>query len=306
MKSAHDEATFGASFSWPLWDSAKGGEAAEGGQPEFILENPSEPLGELAIGRVRRPRCFCFAPEKPNGRAVLILAGGGYTRLVIGKEGFEIAHWLVKLGFYAFVLVHRFPCSDFTQGPYCGAQAPVVDAMEAMRQIRVRGRELGIDPRGVGVVGLSSGGHLAACLVANFPQDWVAPASAFAHQESRPDFLVVAYGPISTNAKGRTIVANKPSLPPPEKQALYDAIQPDAHLIVDPPPAFLVYAADDPIVPVENGRRLHVALEAKGAHAELHIFAHAPHGFALRESGLPVGQWPKLCENWLREIGMLT
>jgi len=58
-------------------------------------------------------------------------------------------------------------------------------------------------------------------------------------------------------------------------------------------------------VPVENGRRLHAALEAKGTHAELHIFAHAPHGFALREADLPVGQWPKLCEQWLRQIGML-
>ena len=306
MKSVQDEATFGASFSWPLWDDAKGVEAAESGQPEFVLETPSEPLGEFVIGQVRRPRCFCFVPEKPNGRAVLILAGGGYTRLVIGKEGFEPADWLAGLGFHAFVLAHRFPCRAAAASRQCGAQAPADDAIEAMRQIRARAPTMGIAPQGVGVIGLSSGGHLAACLVANYPQDWVAPTSLFANQESRPDFLVVGYGPISTNAKGRTIVANKPSLPPPEKQALYDAIQPDAHLIDDPPPAFLVYAADDPIVPVENGRRLHAALEAKGAHAELHIFAHAPHGFALRESGLPVGLWPKLCENWLREIGMLT
>jgi acetyl esterase/lipase len=182
----------------------------------------------------------------------------------------------------------------------------VVDAMEAMRQIRGRARRLGIDPKGVGVVGLSSGGHLAGCLVSNYPADWTAPASLCAEQPWRPDFLVVGYGPISTNAIGRTIVADKPSLPPPEKQALYDTIQPDAHLIDDPPPAFLVYAADDPIVPVENGRRVHAALEAKGAYAELHIFAHAPHGFALRETQLPVGQWPKLCESWLRQIGILA
>jgi acetyl esterase/lipase len=182
----------------------------------------------------------------------------------------------------------------------------VDDAIEAMRQIRARAPELGIDPRGVGVLGLSSGGHLASCLVSNYPQSWVAPASAFAEYSWRPDFLIVGYGPISTNAAGRTIVANKPALPPPEKQALYDTIQPDTQLIDDPPPAFLVYAADDTVVPVENGRRLHAALEAKGAHAELHIFAHAPHGFALREHDLPVGIWPKLCEKWLRQIKMLA
>jgi acetyl esterase/lipase len=288
---------FGETFSWPLWNGAGG--------PDFDLEDASEPHCDLVIGDVHCPRCFAFVPEKPNGQAALVLAGGGYTKLVIGKEGFEVAHWLAGLGFHAFVLAHRFPCGAAAVGSQCGAQAPVDDAIEAMRQIRARAPAMGIDPRGIGVVGLSSGGHLAACLVANYPRDWVAPASAFAEQESRPDFLVVGYGPISTNAKGRTIVPNKPALPPPEKQALYDMLQPDAQLSDNPPPAFLVYAADDPIVPVENGRRLHAALEAKGGHAELHIFAHAPHGFALRESELPIGVWPKLCEKWLRQIGML-
>ena len=299
-----DQARFGETFSWPLWDAATGVDLGGCGDG-FVLENPSGPLSDLVVSHVDRPRCFGIVPEKPNGRAALVLAGGGYTQLVVGKEGFEVARWLAALGFHAFVVVHRFPSAAFAAGLLCGAQAPVDDAIEAMRQIRARAPKLGIDPRGVGVVGLSSGGHLASCLVANYPRNWVAPVSAFAEHGSRPDFLIVGYGPISTNAVGRTIVANKPALPPPEKQALYDALQPDAHLIDEPPPAFLVYAADDPIVPAENGRRLHAALEAKGAHAELHIFAHAPHGFALREPDLPVGQWPKLCEKWLRQIGML-
>ena len=300
-----DQPRFGETFSWPLWDAAQGvGSSAFA--DDFTLEGPSDALGDVVVGEVHRPCCFSYAPEKPNGRAALVLAGGGYTKLVVGKEGFEIARWLAALGYYAFVLVHRFPSAAFAVNSLCGAQAPVDDAIEAMRQIRARTPELGIDRRGVGVVGLSSGGHLAACLVSNYPQNWVAPHSAFAEHDWRPDFLVVGYGPISTNAIGRTIVANKPALPPPEKQALYDAIQPDAHLIDRPPPAFLVYAADDPIVPVDNARRLHAALEAKGASTELHIFAHAPHGFALREPDLPVGLWPTLCEKWLRQIGMLT
>lgn len=299
-----DQLRFGETFSWSLWDTAQGGGLGVS-DDEVILEGPSEALGDVVVGQVHRPRCLAYTPEKPNGRAALVLAGGGYTKLVVGKEGFEIARWLAALGYHAFVLVHRFPSAAFAVSSFCGAQAPVDDAIEAMRQIRARAPELGIDRGGVGVVGLSSGGHLAACLVSNYPQSWVAPHSAFAEHAWRPDFLVVGYGPISTNAVGRTIVANKPALAPPEKQALYDAIQPDAHLIDQPPPAFLVYAADDPIVPVENGRRLHAALDAKGARAELHIFAHAPHGFALREPDLPVGLWPVLCEKWLHQIAML-
>ena len=224
---------------------------------------------------------------------------------MVGKEGFEVARWLATLGFYAFVLVHRFPSASWASGSLCGAQAPVDDAIEAMRQIRARASKLRINPCSIGVLGVSSGGHLAACLVSFYPRHWSAPLSAFTQYDWRPDFLIVGYGPISTNAVGRTIIANKPSLPPPEKQSLYDTLQPDAHLIDDPPPAFLVYAADDPIVPVENARRLHKALEAKAVPAELHIFAHAPHGFALRELELPVGMWPVLCENWLRRIGMI-
>lgn len=280
----------GADFAWPLWD-----EAAAGGA--FTLADPAAPVEDIVLRAVVRPICFGFAPEHPNGTAVLILAGGGYTQLVIGKEGVEIARWLTGLGCHAFVLAHRFPDAE------CGAQAPVDDAMEAMRLIRARGAAMGVAR--VGALGLSSGGHLAACLAAAYPNAWRAPASAHAGFSIRPDFLIIGYAPISTNAAGRTIVACKTPLSPPEKQGLYDALQPDAHLAPDPPPAFLFYAANDRVVPVENGRRLHEAFEARGAAAELHIFADAPHGFALRTPELPAGKWPELCAAWMRQIGAL-
>jgi acetyl esterase/lipase len=169
-----------------------------------------------------------------------------------------------------------------------------------MRQVRAQAGDWGIAPNGLGVLGLSSGGHLASCLVSRYPAEWRAPESAHATASSRPDFLIVGYAPISTNASGRTVVPNKPPLPPPEKQALYEALQPDVQLLDNPPPAFIVYAANDPVVPVENAYRLHRALITKGGKAELHVFADAPHGFALREKKLPVSKWPQLCAEWLR------
>ena len=284
------EWTLGADFVWPLWD-------AEASEEAFTFAEASAPLLDRVISAVTRPVCLGFAPERANGCAALVLAGGGYTQLMIGKEGVEIARWLNGLGFHAFVLAHRFPNAAN------GAQAPVDDAIEAMRLIRARSGKLGVSK--AGVVGLSSGAHLGACLAAHYPVQWRAPASAHAALPYRPDFLVLGYGPISTNAAGRTLIANKPPLPPPEKQALYDALQPDAHLADNPPPAFLVYSANDAVVPVENGRRLHAALEARGGQAELHIFADAPHGFALREPNLPVGRWPDLCAAWMRQVGVL-
>ena len=272
------------SFSWPLWP---------GDNADISFEDAAAPTRDLVISDVFHPRVFAYNPANPNGRAALVLAGGGYTKLVVGKEGVEVAQWLCSLGFYAFVLVHRFPCARF------GSQAPVDDAIEAMRQIRARAVEFGIDPRGIGACGLSSGGHLAACLVARYPKEWRAPASPQANVDAKPDFLIIGYAPISTNATGRTVIANKPPLPPPEKQALYEAMQPDVQLADNPPPTFIVYAANDAVVPVENAYRLHKALHEK---AELHVFADAPHGFALREKTLPVGQWPELCARWLASL----
>jgi acetyl esterase/lipase len=284
----NDIELFEADFVWPLWDA---------GAFAGVVADPAVGAADLVLTDVTAPCLFGYRPTTPNGHAVLIMAGGGYTQLVIGKEGVEVARWFASLGFTALVLAHRFPCATTS------AQAPVDDASEAMRLIRARGDELGGIAR-IGAVGLSSGGHLAACLAANYPPTWTPPTSRHQRYTARPDFLVVGYGPISTNARGRTIIADKPPLPPVEKQALYDTLQPDAHLAADPPPSFIVYAGNDPVVPVRNAVRLYDALLERDATVELHIFADAPHGFALREKELPAGAWPGLCEAWLRQIGV--
>src|SRR5688500_5457436 len=225
--------TLDESFSFALWPDAP----AHRDQPAFVFGNPDAAVIDRDITDVFHPRVYGYAPRVPNGRAALVLAGGGYTKLVVGYEGVEVARWLCDLGFHAFVLVHRFPCARWATEGRHGSQAPVDDAIDAMRQIRARRAEWSIAEDGIGVVGLSSGGHLAACLISNYPTTWHAPSSKHADVSHRPDFLVVGYAPISTNATGRTIIPNKPPLPPPEKQALYEAMQPDAHLADDPPPA---------------------------------------------------------------------
>jgi acetyl esterase/lipase len=283
---------FGEDRSWLLWPEAGVAPSLAPDEPDFEFQGDD-------VAEVHRPRVFHFAPAQSSGRAVLVLAGGGYTKLVVSYEGVDVARWLNAQGFHAFLLVHRFPQARWAARAHNGSQAPLDDATEAMRQIRARAAEFGIES--VGAFGLSSGGHLAACLASNYPAAWLPPASQHASFPSRPDFLVVGYAPISTNASGRTVIANKPPLPPAEKQALYEALQPDAQLIDDPPPTFIVYSAEDPVVPVENAYRLSAALREKGASVELHVYARGPHGFALRESHLPIGQWPHACAAWLRD-----
>lgn len=269
-----------ADLVWPLHDAATGA---------FTLADDAAAPGQAIVTAVDRPVLLGYAPVTPNGRAMLVLGGGGYTALMVGREGVQVARWLTALGYHAFVLIHRFPHAA------TGPSAPLDDALAAMRLIRASS----LAAKGLGVVGLSSGGHLASCLIAGYPADWGAA------DPQRPDILVVGYAPVSTNAKGRTIIADKPPLPPVEKQALYDVLQPDAQLLPGPPPTFIVYAGNDPVVPVANAHRLHGALTAAGASPELHIFADAPHGFALDTPDLPVSLWPRLCEAWLRQVGFL-
>jgi acetyl esterase/lipase len=272
----------GSDFQWPLWN----------GQHEtpVLWENPQSPP-ETAIARaVNAPVLLGFRPARPNGRAMLVLGGGGYVALMAGREGVQVAHWLTALGFHAFVLLHRFPNAEH------GISAPLDDAFEALRLIRASGLATA-----TGVLGVSSGGHLAASLFAQYPAHW--PTT---REHNRPDLAIIGYAPISTNAKGRTIVANKPPLPPVEKQAFYDTLQPDAQLLPAPPPAFIVYSDNDAVVPVENAHRLRDAWKSAGGAVECHIFANAPHGFALDTPDQPVTLWPRLCEAWLRQTGFLV
>jgi len=275
----------GADDVWPLWAD----------ELAVTFEDSSVAPEVAVVTAVDQPVLLGFRAAKPNGRAMLVLGGGGYTQLMAGREGVQVATWLTGLGYHAFVLIHRFPNAAN------GIAAPLDDAREAMRMIRGSGLALA----GLGVVGLSSGGHLAACLAAAYPGEWTTPVSRHPNEPTPPDVLVMGYAPISTNAAGRTIIVDKPPLPPVEKQAMYDRLQPDAQLLPSPPPAFIVYASNDPVVPVENARRLHTAWQDSGGAAELHVFANAPHGFALDTQGLPVSIWPTLCEAWLRQVGFL-
>ncbi|HET9511019.1 MAG TPA: alpha/beta hydrolase [Sphingomonas sp.] len=272
-------------FARPLWDDAP----IDGA---FTVEDPAAPVDAAVIVDVARPWLLGYAPDQPNGRAMLVLGGGGYTALMAGREGYSVARWLTSLGYHAYVLIYRFPTAT------TGVAAPLDDAIAAMRTIRAERRFAG-----VGVVGLSSGGHLAACLAADYPSDWPDSPGAETIVAARPDAMVIGYAPISTNAKGRQIVADKPPLAPPEKQTMYDRLQPDAQLRPSPPPAFIVYSANDSVVPQANAYRLNDAWRTAGGVAELHVFADAPHGFALDTPDLPVSLWPELCAAWLRQIG---
>lgn len=271
----------------PIWED----ELIDGA---FEIDNTHNKPEMAVVTSVERPWLFGYKPtnkaQTQTQRAVLILGGGGYTQLMAGREGLVVARWLSSLGFHAYVLIHRFPTS--TSKP----QAPLDDARRALRIIAEKGFA-------VGICGLSSGGHLAASLLSQYPDIWT-------EKDARPlprlEFAIVGYAPISTNAKERTIIENKQALEPPEKQTFYDVVQPDVQLVSPVPPTFIVYAGNDPIVPVVNAWRLAEGILKAGAKVEVHVFADAPHGFALDTVGIPVQEWPGMCARWLAQLGILN
>jgi acetyl esterase/lipase len=283
-----------ADAAYSLWDDGPIDDAFE-----LTTPNNDGDVAQAVVSSVARPWLLKYDPsvsQQGRRRAILILGGGGYVELMAGREGYQVAQWLNSLGFHAFVLIHRFPNKE------TGAQAPLDDARRALRMIH----EQGYGADGLGLCGLSSGGHLGAALLSDYPAQWTErkPRNIEANPSlPKLDFAIVGYGPISTNAKGRQVIADKKPLAPPEKQQLYDTVQPDVQLNPPAPPTFIVYSGTDPVVPVVNAYRLAEGIAKTGAMLELHIFADAPHGFALDTVGLPVSKWTGMCEEWLKQGG---
>ena len=121
-------------------------------------------------------------PAKNTGKAVLICPGGGYTYLAMGYEGEEFAQWLVKQGITGIVLKYRMPNQH--------DRIPMTDALRAMKWIRSRSEEWGIDPAKVGIAGFSAGGHLASTVSTHFDSGKSGTTDRLEQYSSRPDFHI--------------------------------------------------------------------------------------------------------------------
>lgn len=258
-------------------------------------KDPSDP--QRTLDSIGEPSIRAFLPKAPNGAAVIITVGGGYTSLVIDKEGTDVAKWLNNLGITAFVVKNRLP----GEGHADAKNVPLQDVQRALRLVRANAVEWKLDPTKIGAVGLSSGGHLASTLGTNYAKKVYEAIDANDAVSARPDFLILAYGPHSSNARKFLINPDQKPVEPAQKQAVYDEYPTDQQITKDTPISFLVTADNDDKVDARNSTRFYNALKAAGVPAELHIFQDGKHGFAIRNTqGYAVAIWPVLAENWLR------
>lgn len=258
---------------------------------EEIIERSTDPSKpDRAITHVSRPRLKIFRPANPDGSAVLVLPGGGYQRVVIDKEGDETAMRLAKAGVTAAVLIYRLP-GDGWAGGY---DAPLQDAQRAMRLLRSGAAGKAIDPRRVGVLGFSAGGHLAANLALRSDAATYHTVDAADALPARPDFAALIYAAYLDGAL-------------PAGLGVVTGLTPDLIAVAGKgaQPIFLLHAADDATVPVENSIRMYQALKSAGVPAELHVFPEGGHGFGIaKAAGKPVEVWPDLLLRWGKARGM--
>jgi acetyl esterase/lipase len=268
-----------------VWPGQAPGEKGAVGAEKVLEGKPGErPVKRIT--NVTRPTLTVFKParDKDTGAAVLIAPGGGYNILAWDLEGEEVAGWLNSLGVTGIVLKYRVP-----RRPGAGPGAPpqaLMDAQRALSLVRSKAGEWGIDPKRIGMLGFSAGGHLTAWASTNFDRRSYEPGDAIDKVSCRPDFTVLVY-PAYLLAKGG--------------QA---ELSPEIRVTKTTPPTFLAHAGDDGIT-AENSVALYRALKKAGLPAELHVYATGGHGFGLRPSNKPCSTWPRRCAEWLQAQGFL-
>lgn len=253
------------------------------------------------VYKVTEPEMIVYpaVAEKSTGGAVIICPGGGYHILAIDHEGFYMAEWLSKIGITAFVLKYRLPNDRIMEDKSNG---PLLDAKRAIEIVRKNSKKWNINPGKIGIMGFSAGGHLASSLSTHFNDDM---GERKTKVSLRPDFSILIYPVISmerqiTHMGSRNLLLGKS----PSKE-LVEAFSNDQRVNKNTPPAFLVHAADDTAVSVQNSINYFTALKSFGIPAEIHIYEKGGHGFGIRNLKGTVAYWPDTCENWLRMHRMI-
>lgn len=254
------------------------------GEPPFAGEDttseqvlPSRGDNIIRLTNVSQPTLTVFPAERSDqAPAVVVCPGGGYRILAMNHEGTEIAEWLNSLGVTALLLKYRVP--ENRDGAFA-------DAQRAVGFARTQAEEWNINPRKIGIMGFSAGGHLSARVSTQFHTCIYQPVDSADSSSVRPDFTMLIY----------------PAYLVDDNNAIQQDVLVDNHT----PPTMLIQAQDDG-VGVENSVYFYAALTRRDIPAQLHVFAHGGHGYGMRvPEEQPLSAWPGLCEAWMRSLGVI-
>ena len=253
-----------------LWPKDAASQDNEGmGTPK-----PDQGDGHIRLTDITQPslRYFPAPGKKKPVPAVILCPGGGYVSLVTTKMT-PIAKWLNDHGISAYILIYRAPKNR---------KDAFQDIQRAVRIVRSRASEWNIDPRRIGVMGSSAGGHLAARVSTGFDIQTYEEVDELDDVSCKPDFTVLLY-PAYMN-KGKILS---------KEFTVTDEIS----------PTLIVSARDDGFFP---GSEIYgEALKEAGASIRVHFFEKGGHGFSLRPKEHPLSTWPDLCLQWFRDKNII-
>jgi acetyl esterase/lipase len=248
------------------------------------------------------PKLYYYPASPPlSGSAVIVMPGGSFTRLMTEKEGGAEARWLATHGIAAFVLQYRL-------APQYRYPAPMLDGARAIRLVRSRADEFGVDPRKIGVWGFSAGGHLAGFL-ATEPEERNKEASDRIERVSaHPDFAILSYARLSMEASVPRSGNMESLLGPNPTPQMIDQISVVRHVTKQTSPSFIFSTSADQTVDSLNATAYYEALKRMNVPVELHIFELGPHGAGMGQNLKGQAEleiWPTLLEHWMELHGWM-
>jgi acetyl esterase/lipase len=270
------------------------------------LAHSAEPLPPLplwpdgapgALGKEDKdiPTLTVYLPDTASatGAAIVILPGGGYGGLA-KHEGEGYALWLNQNGVAGLVLKYRLGSN--------GYRHPIMlqDAARAVRLARTRAADWKLDPKRIGIMGSSAGGHLASTLLTHFDAGKPDATDPIERQSSRPDlgilcYAVITMGDLTHKGSRQNLLGKEPT---PE---LIDLLSNEKQVTPQTPPCFVWHTYEDTAVPVENSLNFAAALRRAGVPFDLHIYQKGKHGLGLG-NGHP---WSVDCLYWLKVQGFV-
>lgn len=252
-----------------LWEAGAPGSEARKGE--------AEKLEGSNVGNVHNPSITPYLPTKNvTGTAVIIAPGGGHSKLCLGHEGYALAEWFRDHGIAAFVLKYRLAREKGST--YTIQDHAMADTRRAIRLVRSRAGEWGIQPERIGIMGFSAGGELAAFAAMKSDAGNADAAEPLERLSSRPDFQALIY---------------------PGTSSLFAAEK-------GMPPLFIACGYGDRPDISEGMASLYLKYKAAGVKAELHIYSNAGHGFGYKPgANTAAGRWPERFTEWLTDSGLL-
>lgn len=268
---------------------------------------PQGAPGALGQAETDVPTLTPFLPPegKASGAAIVVCPGGGYAKLA-PHEGNDYALFLNQQGVAAFVLKYRLGSNGYRH------PAMMNDVQRAIRLVRARAGEWKVDPRRVGVMGSSAGGHLASTAATHFDAGKPDAADPVERQSCRPDLAILCYavismGPIGHAGSRANLLGDAPSA------ELVKLLSNELQVTKETPPCFVWSTYEDKTVPVENSLEFAAALRRAGVPCDLHVYnmgdtQKGRHGLGL--AAKPPGfenahRWSQAMVAWLKVQGFV-